>query len=40
MKRGNQLDGIDLIFSFFFFSPPSISSLFLDEKEEGGRGNS
>lgn len=38
MKRGNQLDGIDLIFSFFFFFPPSISSLFLDEKEGGGGG--
>lgn len=35
MKRGNQLDGIDLIFSFFFFPPLDI---FFIPRRERGRG--
>lgn len=36
MKRGNQLDGIDLIFSFFFFFPPL--DIFFIPRRERGRG--
>lgn len=39
MKRGNQLDGIDLIFSFFFFPPPPRYLLYSStRKREGGGG--
>lgn len=38
MKRGNQLDGIDLIFSFFFFFPPRYRLYSSTRKREGGGG--